>query len=92
MKKLPKLYKNEESNFKSHNKEVYHIKEEIIQDKSETLFQIFHGLSNPYTIKVKIKTKEKEYETYLVAKTKNFITTIENDTILINDIIDLKIL
>ena len=88
MSKLPRLYKNENSNPIDHNRKIYYIKEEIpIESNEEVLSKIFNGYSHPYTQKVLIKTSNKEYETYLVSKTKQNLLTLDNEVIPIKDIL-----
>ena len=41
-------------------------------------------------IRVYIKTKDKEYDTYLVARTKRKITTLDNEVIYLDEIEELK--
>ena len=56
----------------------------------ETLSSIFKSTGYPYNIKVYIKTNNKEYYTYLVSRTNKTITTLDNDLIKINEIVELK--
>lgn len=91
MKKLPKIYKNNNINPKDNNKKICHLKEEIINNKEDILNEIFNGLSHPYNIKVLIKTNNKIYETYLVSKTKKNIVTLDNDVIPIDSILNIEI-
>ncbi len=92
MSKLPKLYKNQESNPIDHNCKIYYIKEEENNTESieEVLQNIFNGYSHPYTQKVLIKTQNKSYETYLVSKTKQNLLTLDNEIIPLKDIIFMK--
>lgn len=94
MKKLPKIYKTN-SNIKDTNRKSFHITktQEIINNDSieEVLYKIFNGLGHPYNIKVFIKTNYYSKETYIVSKTKDSITTLDNMTIPIKDIISLNI-
>ena len=89
MKKLPSIFKNENINAKDHNKRIIHIKEENINIEEE-LNKIFDGFSHPYNTKVYIKTINKDYETYLVSRTKNNIITLDNEVIPLSEIIYLK--
>ena len=92
MKKLPKIYKNNNINPKDNNKKICHLKEEIINNKEDILNEIFNGLSHPYNIEVLIKTNNKIYETYLVSKTKKNIITLDNDVIPIDSILNIEII
>ena len=94
MKKLPKVYKNEINKIINNNKdkclvttENKVIKKENINEIS--LDEIFNGIGYSYNIPLNIKTKNKEYNTSLVAKTNNNVITIDNDIIPINEIITL---
>lgn len=94
MKKLPKVYKNEINKIINNNKdkclvttENKVIKKENINEIS--LDDIFNGIGYSYNIPLNIKTKTKEYNTSLVAKTNNNVITIDNDIIPINEIITL---
>lgn len=91
MKKLPKLYKNENSNLFDHNRKEYRITDSLFEDNSfDVLDEIFNGIGHPYNQKVFIKTIKKEYETYLVSRTKQTLLTLDNDSIPIQDIITIK--
>ena len=91
MNKLPRLYKNEKDIPKNHNKEICYLKEEQEYNVEDTIHRIFQGDSHPFTIPVWIKTKTKEYNTYLISNKNNKLTTIDNDTIQIEDIIKIEI-
>ena len=85
MNKLPKLYKNTNIT-KSINKDKC-----IVNEKDISLLdEIFNGLANPYNINLEIKTKDKVLDTYIVKKTNNYITTISNEKIPIDEIIHIK--
>ena len=92
MKKLPKLYKNENSNITSHNRREYRITDSLFEeeDNINILDEIFNGFSHPYTQKVLIKTSKKEYITYLVSRTKQNLLTLDNDIIPLKDILSIK--
>lgn len=99
MKKLPKIYKNSINKQINNNKNYCYINKdnvnEFVKEKrpsniEETLSSIFKNTGYPYNIKVYIKTSNKEYNTYLVSRTNKTITTLDNDLIKINEIIELK--
>lgn len=94
MKELPKLYKNEDKSINTHNIISYHItnNKEFIDNKEKVLEEIFNSTKHPYNIKVFIKTDDKSYETYIISKKNNMITTIENKTLNIDEIKFIKIL
>lgn len=92
MKKLPEIYKNEINKNINNNKEYCYLekeeeKKENIEDK---IASIFNGMGYSYNIPVTIKTKDKEYHTSLIAKTRNSLITLDNDTIKIADILSIE--
>lgn len=92
MKKLPRLYKNENINLNTNNIKSYHINnnDQEINIK-DTINKIFNGTKPPYNNRVFIKTNSKEYNTYLISNKNNILTTIDNKKILIDEIQDIKI-
>ena len=52
--------------------------------------EVFSGLGYSYNILLEIKTKEKDYLTSLVAKTKTNLITIDNEVIPISEVISIK--
>jgi hypothetical protein len=52
---------------------------------------IFNSTHHPYNVGVIIKTKYKIYNTSLVKKMGDRLITLDNDSILINEIISLEI-
>lgn len=99
MKKLPKIYQAESTKKISNNKKHCYIKNitDITENKitenysvAEKLEQIFSGLGYSYNIPLIITTKNKKYNTSLIAKTKNNVITLENEIIPISDIVDIK--
>ena len=94
MKKLPEVYKNEINKIINNNKDKCLVTKEdrlIKKDKINeiSLDDIFNGIGYSYNIPITIKTKNKEYNTSLIAKTNNNVITIDNDIIPINEIITL---
>lgn len=94
MKKLPELYKNLNSKPMDNNKKVYYAKEKDTRTFqtttiTEELDSIFHSLGYSYNIPVKLVTKTKTIYTSLVARTKENVLTIDNQTIPISDIIEI---
>lgn len=101
MKKLPKIYKNNINKQINNNKNYCYINKDNVKENKradikapstveETLSSIFKSTGYPYNIKVYIKTNSKEYYTYLVSRTNKTITTLDNDLIKINEIVELK--
>ena len=92
MKKLPKMYKNENTNLIDHNIKSCLV-EEVEEDNQkieDSLFEIFHSFAHPYYQKVSIKTKNKDYDTYLIARTKQTVFTVDNEEIPIKDILSIE--
>lgn len=93
MKKLPKVYKNNIDKNIKNNKSVCYVKEELRNTDSskntsvkEQLDIIFSGMGYSYNIPITIKTDEKIYNTSLIAKTKKYVVTLDNDVIQIDNI------
>lgn len=90
MNKLPKLFKNTNINPINHNKKQVYIKENNINIEEE-LNKIFNSIKNPYNTKVLLKTNNTSKETYIIYKSKDSITTLDNEVIPIKDITYLEI-
>ena len=86
----PSLFKNTNINPIDHNKKQTIIKE-INTNIEYILNQIFNN-KYPFNTKVFIKTNTKEIETYLIKRTEDTITTLDEEKIPINEIIDLNII
>ena len=89
MKKLPSLYKNPDIKTKDNNKKLDYIKIEQ-QEIEKTINSLFNTLGYVFNIPLEIKTINKVYNTYLVSQTEKTITTIDNEIINKQDIIDIK--
>lgn len=91
MKKLPSIYKSNINKNISNNKTKCHINldrtNRTIQDE---INDIFNGFGYSYNIPLEIITKQKTYNTSLIAKVNNYVVTTNNDVILIDDIIEIK--
>ena len=86
----PKLFKN--SNIIGNNKEYCLLTNiENNNDIENELNKVFNSFNNIYNTKVKIITKDRNIDTYLISRTKNNIMTINKEIIPIKEIIDLKI-
>ena len=86
----PKLCKN--SNIIGNNKESCLLTNiENNNDIENELNKVFNSFNNIYNTKVKIITKDRNIDTYLISRTKNNIMTINKEIIPIKEIIDLKI-
>ena len=101
MKKLPKIYQGDFNKKISNNKNSCYL--DLDEEKSlrttvtddnvnilETITEVFTGLGHAYNVPLIIKTKDKTYETSLIAKTKKHIVTLDNISIPLEDIISIK--
>ena len=83
MKKLPKIFKSEKKP-KSHNKEYCFVKER--EPIKEEIDDLFNSLGPIYRKRVLIKTKDQLIDTYILKRSNGIIKTINNNTILEDDI------
>ena len=90
MKNLPKMYKNENPKIIEHNKNVCYVQKEE-KEIEPILFELLHNMKNRKQ-KIWIKTSKKEYETYIIARAKQKLITIDNEEIPISEIIDIQII
>lgn len=103
MRKLPEIYKAVVT--VNNNKTIYYSKSEpsttnLIEKKkveitssiSDVIKSLFQYGKASYTKKVRIKTKDKVYETRLIRRNNGKLLTIDNDIINESDIISLEIL
>lgn len=94
MKKLSKIYHNENIHYKNNNTEycIFKNTPSIPEDHSikEKINNIFRRLEPSYNIPVIIKTKDKLYDTFLISRTRDNIITKDNEIIPIRNILLLK--
>lgn len=98
MKKLPKIYQAEINKTIKNNKKLCYLKNEDIKvltkqsknDIDSLINEVFSSLGQPYNISLNIKTKDKEYQTSLISKTKTKLVTLDNEVIPISEIIAIK--
>ena len=84
MSKLPSIYK-EKINIKDNNKKYCYVtNKESIKEEIKELSKSF------YKSKFYIKTKNKELETYIYEYKDNYLRTIKNEKISLDDIISIK--
>lgn len=96
MRKLPKIYRNDISKRINNNRQMCYVEEiEDIRTSQkeieEKLSKVFAGLGQAYNTRLIIETENKIYDTSLVAKSKEELITIDNETIKIKDIKNLTI-
>ncbi len=87
MNKIDNIYKTNSKNISQNNKKYCYVKEGNIEDKINELFQNRNLL---YHNKMIIKTKEKEYKTYIIDKTEKEIITVDSNRIPINKIVEIE--
>lgn len=100
MAKLPKIYQNTIQKEIHNNTKVYYgksqeeIKNKDVYEKREdiekVIDEIFAQPTYSFNIGLFIHTKEKTYDTSLVAKSAGNIITFDNDIIPIKDIISIE--
>lgn len=86
----PSIFKNKEINPIDHNKKSTYIKQ-VNTNIEEVLNEIF-SYKTPFNIRVHIKTINNELKTYLVSRTNTTITTLHDEIININEIINIDII
>lgn len=96
MKDLPKIYHNSENKKFNNNEEVFYSNNhnENINLSTKTINQkineIFSSPNYVYKATVEITLKDKIITKRIIGRNKNYIITMDNDLIPINDIIDIK--
>lgn len=89
------FYSNSESVSNNYGKKVMPIEENEQQPNYNHILSILNSLytssHHVFMIPVEIKTKNNTYDTKIIYRDNNKISTIDGDTIYINDIVDIKI-
>ena len=99
-KKIPKVFVNQINKKLNNNENVYYSKEErstVNEEKKEMLEgnihqklnRIFNSPKYVYKADVEIKLKDRTVKKRVVGKNGNYLITIENELIPIQDIIDI---
>lgn len=98
-KKLPEIFHNKIDKKINNNKSVFYSKEEknikIDSDRnnelniSQKINKIFSSSNYVYKADVIIKLKDKEINTKIIGRNKNFLITMDNQLIPITEIIDI---
>ena len=101
-KELPKVYRNNIDKDINNNKTTEYVKNndekqslnrkinnevDTVHDK---VFDILNSSKHFFNIPVIIKTKNKEYNTKIAGKIRNYIVTLDNDVIFIKDILNIE--
>ena len=97
MKDLPKVFQNNVNKEFKNNNSVFYSRNSIIQDEvkdSKTILQkineIFSSPNYVYKANVEITLKDKKITKRIIGRNKNYIITMDNMLIPINDILDIK--
>ena len=101
-KKLPNIFVNKNTGIVKNNEEFYYGKDNINNETKiidnnmkdilirEKIDDIFNSSSFIYKARVIITTKDNDKEYTLIGRDKNKLLTIDNETILISDVLDIK--
>ena len=99
-KKLPKVFKNQIRKKIHNNNEFYDSSKDTnnsIKNSSykpinirKKINEIFASPNYIYKANVKIKTKDKTFNERIIGRNKNYLITMDNKTILIDDILDIE--
>lgn len=90
---LPKVFHNSENKSFNNNKDVFYSKSNNEVDV-KTIYQkindIFSSPNYIYKANVEISLKDKTIIKRIIGRNKDFLITMDNDLIRINDILDIK--
>ncbi|CDE98632.1 unknown [Clostridium sp. CAG:628] len=101
-KKLPNIFVNKNTGIVKNNEEFYYGKDNINNETKiidnnmkdilirKKIDDIFNSSSFIYKARVIITTKDNDKEYTLIGRDKNKLLTIDNETILISDVLDIK--
>lgn len=99
MKELPKVFHNEVNKTFDNNRNVYYSQNEYVDTKetpkdNKTVYQkineIFSSPNYVYKANVEITLKDKTIVKRIIGRNKNYIITMDNTLIPIEDIVDIK--
>lgn len=96
MKELPKVFHNKINKNFNNNRSFYYSNNEPIEEEKDTrtitqkINDIFSSPNYIYKANVEITLKDKKIVKRIIGRNKNYIITMDNDLISINDIIDIK--
>lgn len=85
----PSIFKNKEINPINHNKKSTYIKQ--INVNVEEVLNIIFSNKYPFNTKVLLETTNKSLETYLIKRNDKEVTTLDEEIIPINEIINITI-
>lgn len=101
-KKLPNIFVNKNTGIVKNNEEFYYGKDNINNETKiidnnmkdilirKKIDDIFNSSSFIYKARVIITTKDNDKEYTLIGRDKNKLLTIDNETIIISDVLDIK--
>ncbi|MBQ2947110.1 MAG: hypothetical protein IJE04_04600 [Bacilli bacterium] len=97
MKELPKVFHNKIDKKFDNNRNVFYSNNTYDEDRSvdtrtvlQKINEIFSSPNYVYKANVEITLKDKKVTKRIIGRNKNYIITMDNDLIPINDIIDIK--
>ena len=85
----PSIFKNKDIKLIDHNKKIVHVKE-YNTNIEDILNEIFRE-KYPFNTKVLLETNNKSIETYLIKRNDKEVTTLDEEIIPINEIINITI-
>lgn len=97
-KKLPEVFHNSINKKLSNNNDIFYSKDDtnMVEEKKDRknirkkINDIFSSSDYVYKANVKITTSDNSFETKIIGKNKNYLITMDNTTIPIEDIIDIE--
>ena len=97
MKELPKVFHNKIDKKFDNNRNVFYSNNTYDEDRSvdtrtvlQKINEIFSSPNYVYKANVEITLKDKKVTKRIIGRNKNYIITMDNDLIPINDIIDIR--
>ena len=97
MKELPKVFHNKIDKKFDNNRSVFYSNNTYEEDRSvdtrtvlQKINEIFSSPNYVYKANVEITLKDKKVTKRIIGRNKNYIITMDNDLIPINDIVDIR--
>lgn len=97
MKELPKVFHNKIDKKFDNNRSVFYSNNTYEEDRSvdtrtvlQKINEIFSSPNYVYKANVEITLRDKKVTKRIIGRNKNYIITMDNDLIPINDIVDIK--
>lgn len=97
-KKIPKVFQNDIDKDISNNDKYYYSANKSKKEKTvnkpininKKINEIFSAPTYVYKANVEIKTNNSTFTTKIIGRNKNYLITLDNKTIPINDIVDIN--